>query len=80
MGLFEDCTGATVNYEGSAEFEAQLGGAEALQAAYLDSNVPAQSIEQQAIHDGMRPLTQSALQLARDKLIPLNEVYRVRLE
>lgn len=30
-----------------AEFEAQLGGAEALQAAYLDSNVPAQSIEQQ---------------------------------
>jgi alpha-glucoside transport system substrate-binding protein len=24
VGLFEDCTGATVNYEGSAEFEAQL--------------------------------------------------------
>ncbi len=30
-----------------ANFEAQLGGPEALQQAYLDSNVPAQSIEQQ---------------------------------
>ena len=30
-----------------AEFEAQLGGAEALQAAYLDSNVPAEAIEGQ---------------------------------
>lgn len=30
-----------------AEFEAQLGGAEALRAAYLDSNVPAQGIERQ---------------------------------
>mgnify|MGYP006167829703 CR=1 FL=1 len=48
--------------------------------ALIEPSVSAQSIEQQAIHDGMRPLTQSALQLARDKLIPLNEVYRVRLE
>lgn len=30
-----------------AEFEVQLGGAEALQAAYLDSNVPAEAIEGQ---------------------------------
>lgn len=30
-----------------AEFEAQLGGAEALQAAYLEANVPAEAIEQQ---------------------------------
>ena len=48
--------------------------------AMIEPSVSAQSIEQQAIHDGMRPLTQSALQLARDKLISLNEVYRVRLE
>ncbi|MDZ7922457.1 MAG: GspE/PulE family protein [Marinagarivorans sp.] len=48
--------------------------------ALIEPSVSAQNIEQQAIHDGMRPLTQSALQLARDKLIPLNEVYRVRLE
>lgn len=31
----------------TAEFEAQLGGVEALQAAYLDSNVPASAIEGQ---------------------------------
>lgn len=31
----------------TAEFEAQLGGIEALQAAYLDSNVPASAIEGQ---------------------------------
>ncbi len=48
--------------------------------ALIQPSVSAQSIEQQAISDGMRPLTQSALQLARDKLISLNEVYRVRLE
>ena len=48
--------------------------------ALIEPSVSAQSIEQQAISDGMRPLTQSALQLARDKLISLNEVYRVRLE
>jgi type IV pilus assembly protein PilB len=48
--------------------------------ALIEPSVSAQRIEQQAISDGMRPLTQSALQLARDKLIALNEVYRVRLE
>jgi type IV pilus assembly protein PilB len=48
--------------------------------ALIAPAVSAQKIEQQAIHDGMRPLTQSALQLARDQLIALNEVYRVRLE
>lgn len=48
--------------------------------AMIEPSVSAQKIEQQAIADGMRPLTQSALQLARAKLIPLNEVYRVRLE
>lgn len=42
--------------------------------------IAAQQIEQQAIADGMRPLTQSALALARDRLISLAEVYRVRLE
>lgn len=31
----------------TAEFEAQLGGADALRAAYLDSNVPASAIEGQ---------------------------------
>ncbi|MFZ3186656.1 MAG: GspE/PulE family protein [Pseudomonas sp.] len=48
--------------------------------AMIEPSVSAQKIEQQAIADGMRPLTQSALQLARAQLIPLNEVYRVRLE
>ncbi len=48
--------------------------------AMIEPSVEAQKIEQQAIADGMRPLTQSALQLARNKLISLAEVYRVRLE
>lgn len=48
--------------------------------AMIEPAVSAQKIEQQAIDDGMRPLTQSALQLAREKLIALSEVYRVRLE
>jgi type IV pilus assembly protein PilB len=34
----------------------------------------------QAIQDGMRPLTQNALDAARQRLIPLSEVYRVRME
>ena len=46
----------------------------------IEPSVEAQKIEQQAIADGMRPLTLSALQLARNKLISLAEVYRVRLE
>jgi type IV pilus assembly protein PilB len=48
--------------------------------ALIQPSVAAQAIEQQAIADGMRPLTQSALALARDRLISLGEVYRVRLE
>ena len=48
--------------------------------AMIEPSVSAQKIEQQAIEDGMRPLTQSALQLAREKLISLGEVYRIRLE
>ena len=48
--------------------------------ALIQPAVAAQAIEQQAIADGMRPLTQSALALARDRLISLGEVYRVRLE
>ncbi len=48
--------------------------------AMIEPSVEAQRIEQQAIADGMRPLTQSALQLARNKQISLAEVYRVRLE
>ena len=48
--------------------------------AMIEPAVSAQKIEQQAIADGMRPLTQSALQLARTKLISINEVYRVRLQ
>ncbi|MCG8668321.1 MAG: GspE/PulE family protein, partial [Pseudomonadales bacterium] len=37
-------------------------------------------IQAQAIEDGMSQLTDHALQLARQKLISLQEVYRVRLE
>ncbi|MGG5873997.1 GspE/PulE family protein [Pseudomonas peli] len=48
--------------------------------ALIQPEVAAQQIEQQAIADGMRPLTQSALALARERLISLAEVYRVRLE
>jgi type IV pilus assembly protein PilB len=48
--------------------------------AMIQPAVAAQAIEVQAVADGMRPLTQSALALARDKLIALAEVYRVRLE
>lgn len=46
----------------------------------IQADSSAQCIEQQAIADGMTPLTQNALALARNKLIPLSEVYRVRLE
>ena len=48
--------------------------------ALIQPAVSSQNIEQQAIADGMRPLTLSALQLARDKTVSLREVYRVRLE
>ncbi len=43
-------------------------------------DVTAQTIERQAIRDGMTPLTRSALQLARSKAISLAEAYRVRLD
>ncbi len=46
----------------------------------IQPSVSAQKIEEQAIADGMRPLTLSALQLAREKTVSLAEVYRVRLE
>ncbi|SFM40613.1 GspE/PulE family protein [Halopseudomonas yangmingensis] len=42
--------------------------------------VAAQDIEEQARMDGMRPLTEGALELARQGIISLAEVYRVRLE
>jgi len=48
--------------------------------ALIQPAVSAQQIELQAIADGMRPLTQSALALARERIISLAEVYRVRLE
>lgn len=40
----------------------------------------AAGIRQRAVRDGMTPLTAHALHLAEQKLIPLSEVYRVRLE
>lgn len=46
----------------------------------IQPNVAAQTIEEQAVSDGMRPLTQGALALAREGVISLAEVYRVRLE
>ncbi|SDU05950.1 GspE/PulE family protein [Halopseudomonas salegens] len=46
----------------------------------IQPDAAAQDIEEQAISDGMRPLTQGALNLARQGVISLAEVYRVRLE
>ncbi|MFE8071493.1 ATPase, T2SS/T4P/T4SS family [Marinobacteraceae bacterium S3BR75-40.1] len=46
----------------------------------ITSGVQSQDIEAQALKDGMVPLTSNALAMAREKLIPLSEVYRVRLE
>ncbi len=45
----------------------------------LAQRVPADVIGQQALQDGMTPLTESALKVARTHKIPLSEVYRVRL-
>ena len=39
-----------------------------------------EAIEKEAIAEGMVPLTEEALQLARQRAIPLAEVYRIRLE
>ncbi|MEH6389984.1 MAG: ATPase, T2SS/T4P/T4SS family [Pseudomonas profundi] len=46
----------------------------------IKANVAAQDIEEQARRDGMRPLTEGALELARKGTISLAEVYRIRLE
>ena len=45
----------------------------------LAQRVPADVIAEQALRDGMTPLTESALKVARSRKIPLSEVYRVRL-
>ncbi|MFN3586299.1 MAG: GspE/PulE family protein, partial [Moraxellaceae bacterium] len=45
----------------------------------MTHNVSAAQIEAQALADGMQPLTQRALQAAREGLISLQEVYRIRL-
>lgn len=45
----------------------------------IQPNAHASDIEAAAIKCGMQPLTQHALSLARQKLISLEEVYRVRL-
>jgi type IV pilus assembly protein PilB len=47
--------------------------------ALIVPNVNAAVIEQQAVSDGMVPLTQMALELARHKTTSLEEVYRIRL-
>ena len=46
----------------------------------IKADVAAQDIEEQARRDGMRPLTEGALELARKGTISLAEVYRIRLE
>lgn len=45
----------------------------------IGQNVAADVIEKQAVSEGMTPLTQNALKVAREGRIPLSEVYRVRL-
>lgn len=40
----------------------------------------ASAVQRAAVEDGMTLLTRNALQRAREKLIPLREVYRIRLE
>ena len=46
----------------------------------IKAGVSTDTIQKQAHADGLISLTEQALQLARQKLIPLSEVYRVRLE
>ncbi|WP_245584160.1 GspE/PulE family protein [Saccharospirillum impatiens] len=48
--------------------------------ALIQPGVSAQALEEQAILDGMIPLTRHALMLARKGVIPLSEVYAVRLD
>ena len=47
--------------------------------ALLKPGVSNLLLQQQAIKDGMTPLTEQALRLAKEKTISLSEVYRVRL-
>ena len=46
----------------------------------IKAGVSTDTIQKQAHADGLISLTEQALQLARQKLIPMSEVYRVRLE
>lgn len=46
----------------------------------LQAGVTTQTIHTQAVIDGMTPLTENALALARSKITSAEEVYRVRLE
>jgi type IV pilus assembly protein PilB len=46
----------------------------------VSMHVGVDEIQNKALDDGMVPLTQNALRLARERLTPLREVYRVRLE
>lgn len=46
----------------------------------IKADTPVDEIRRQALEEGMVPLTQNALALAREKQISLAEVYRVRLE
>jgi type IV pilus assembly protein PilB len=46
----------------------------------IKDGVTADEIHRQAVSDGMAPLTEQAMTLARQRVIPLSEVYRVRLQ
>ena len=66
-------------------FDGRIAAYELLQVSnelkkLLHSGTSTQGVNEQAIKDGMIPLTANALELARQKVIPLEEVYRVRLE
>ncbi|MEZ5506387.1 MAG: hypothetical protein R3F38_10575 [Gammaproteobacteria bacterium] len=45
----------------------------------IGQDVAADIIQKQAVSEGMTPLTENALKVAREGKIPLSEVYRVRL-
>ena len=66
-------------------FDGRIAAYELLQVSnelkkLLHSGTSTQGVNEQAIKDGMIPLTANALELARQRVIPLEEVYRVRLE
>ncbi len=48
--------------------------------ALLTPTVAADTLREQAVRDGMVPLTTNAIELARTGAISLAEAYRVRLE